>query len=67
MSAIATAPEGRAMSAADGRDASAWTVADLECDTGWFRPLDDAARAYLMALNKLEARGARVHPQRAAE
>ncbi len=49
MSAIAPAPTSHAMSAADGRDASAWTVADLERDTGWIRPLDDADRADLMA------------------
>ena len=33
----------------DGRDAAAWTVADLERDTGWIRRLDDADRADLLA------------------
>jgi hypothetical protein len=32
-----------------GRDAAAWTVADLERDTGWTIRLDDADRAELLA------------------
>ena len=32
-----------------GRDASAWTVADLERDTRWVTPLDDDDRAALVA------------------
>ncbi len=32
-----------------GRDASAWTVEDLERDTQWVVPLDDADRADLLA------------------
>lgn len=32
-----------------GRDAAAWTVADLERDTGWMIRLDDADRADLLA------------------
>jgi hypothetical protein len=33
----------------DGRDASAWTSADLARDTGWIRSLDAADRADLLA------------------
>jgi 2-isopropylmalate synthase len=43
------------------RDGSSVTGRGADPDT-----LVSSARAYLMALNKLEARGARVHPQRAA-
>jgi 2-isopropylmalate synthase len=42
------------------RDGSSVTGRGADPDT-----LVSSARAYLMALNKLEARGARVHPQRA--
>jgi 2-isopropylmalate synthase len=44
------------------RDGNSVTGRGADPDT-----LVSSARAYLMALNKLEARGARVHPQRAAE
>jgi hypothetical protein len=44
----ATSPSGSPVAHA-GRDASAWTVEDLERDTRWVVPLDDADRADLLS------------------
>jgi hypothetical protein len=47
---VSSAPVSPSVDPRAGRDASAWTVADLERDRGWIVRLDDADRADLLSV-----------------